>query len=147
RPDFMVGIGYTQEDRMMGGGNVMEEEMWSVMFGVSLPVWQDKYRARTREALAKRRAQDEEVKTLYLEVKAEASALLARSRYLESSIRRYEEKLIPRLTDILEISMEEYRNGSISVFDLINSQRELLRLQQQLVIARNEQSAVQWAFS
>lgn len=116
------------------------------MFGISLPLWRSKYEARTREALANRRAYDEEAKTLFLEIRAEASVLLSRFQYLENSIRRYEEKLIPQAFDVLEISMEEYRNGSLYVFDLLNSQRELLHLRQQLAITKNERSATHWAF-
>jgi outer membrane protein TolC len=123
-PDFMVGAGYMRE-QMSGGG----EDGVTVMTGITLPIWREKYAASVREARARHeaalRARTDRANTLGAEVKM----TLYRFRDAERKINLYRDTLLPKAREALKATEASFRVGQAAFTDLIDAQRIFLEFQ------------------
>lgn len=126
-PDFTVGLDYTVTGEAMNS-SIPEsgDDPILLSFGISLPLWREKYDAGVREAIARRLA-------VSLERADEANRIAAsiqRAWFEHTDADRrvllYEKTLIPKAEESLRASLAGFRAGGTSFLDLLDSERTLL---------------------
>ena len=121
-PDWMVGAGYMSE-RMSGDGT---DEGVTVMTGITLPIWREKYAAGVREAQARHeaalRARTDRANALG----AEVQMVLYRVRDAARKINLYHDTLLPKARESLKATEAAYRAGQATFTDLVDAERVLL---------------------
>ncbi|PCI11512.1 hypothetical protein COB72_00915 [bacterium] len=126
-PDFTIGLDYIITDQA-ANSSVSESGDDPVMlsFGLSLPIWQDKYAAAKREAIANRLALSREFDTNTNML----SAQIARALFEHTDAARradlYNNTLIPKAQESLAASIVAFKTGNAQFIDLIDTQRTLL---------------------
>lgn len=132
-PDVTAGVGWqaiTTDDALSpvadGNDNV------SFSLGLNLPVWQDKLRAGVREA--EHRAVESARR--YDAARDDTFRLIRRytvqARALEEQITLFRESIIPDAEQTLEVSMADYRVGSVDFQQMIDNWQQLLTFEIQL---------------
>ncbi len=130
RPDFSARIDYIQtgdasNSQTPGSG----DDPLLVGLSLSLPVWTASYSAAEREAghlvKAARARLDGARSTLHADVTEEAYRVDDAQR----RIRLYQESLIPRARESLQLTAVSYRSGRSTVLDLLDSERALLEFE------------------
>ncbi len=144
-PDFILGVDYILTDEAQNP-SVSEsgDDPVMLMLGISLPIWQDKERARRQEALARRLALAGERASAQDRI----GARIARAHFDASDAQRrvelYRDSLIPKAEESLRASLGAYRTGRASFLDLLDAERVLLEFR--IAEARAEADAVAaWA--
>ncbi len=139
RPEIMLGIEY-MENRRSAPDEVM------AMVGVSLPIWQGRYRAERRESLARLRERQMEERALHNQIEGTLHRLHFAWADAERRERLYREQLIPRANQTLELMEADYRVGRVGFLDWMEIRRSLLSLKLESIRARNEVfvSSLQW---
>jgi len=122
RPDFSVGVEW------MDTGSGRRDEV-KVLFGVSLPIWRDRYRAAEREARAEVRASENDRLNRLYALEAELrEAKQARTDALRR-VQLYRDTLIPQAREVVTAEESAYQAGEVDLLNLIEAQRVLLDLE------------------
>jgi len=130
-PDFTFGINYIQVDApevnpmTPDAGN----DPWGVTVAVNLPIWFGKYDAAKAEALANKRAFQNEYEDRFNALRAELSASVALLNDANRRLTLYGEELLGLAEQALENTRNSYENGRSGILELIDSERSLLDLQ------------------
>lgn len=134
-PDVTLGVGWNAITanqavaRSIANGN----DSVGLLFSINLPVWRDKLRAGVLEA----ENRTAESTRLYKSVRDDTFRFIRRftiqARTLEEEIKLYRKELIPRASQTLEVSFEDYRVGKTDALQVINNWLQLLRFRIQLV--------------
>jgi outer membrane protein TolC len=126
-PDVTVGLDYflvddAQDSSIPESG----DDPILLSFGVTVPLWRDKYRAGVREALSRRLS-------ISFQRASEANriaAALHRAWFehtdADRRVRLYEQTLIPKAEESLQASLAGFRTGQTSFLDLLDTERTLL---------------------
>lgn len=127
-PDVEVGGMYMTDE--------MEDDAGGVQVGVTLPIWNDKYEARSREARANYRAAHRNLADKTLMMEADLLGAVAGLRDAQRRLDLYEKSLTPKGQQYFDSLLSTYRTGTgmatgpMSPFaDLVEAQRLLAQFQ------------------
>ncbi|MCZ6675343.1 MAG: TolC family protein [Verrucomicrobia bacterium] len=130
-PDFTLGLNYIQVGAPLvnpttpGAGN----DPWSLFVAINLPIWGEKNSAGRDEALASKRAIENEYESRLNSLRAELSVGLAQLDNANRRLKLYGEELLGLARQAVEISQSSYQGGRTGILEVIDSERSLLELQ------------------
>ncbi len=116
----------------------------AVTFGVSLPIWREKYRAEEREARLRKTSAESTVTDVHRQLLAELEIAYQKYEETRQRVQLYDSQLIPASRQAVELVEENFRNDKATLTDLIDTERLLLELR--LARARALADAHQAAF-
>lgn len=130
KPDFSVGLNYIRTgDALSPSTPDSGKDPWALMVGVSLPIWGKANNALSIQASLEKEALNAQIKDLELKLLGEGRAWIAKLEDAQKRIRRYETSLLPLARQSQEITESAYQSGKASISDLIDSERQLLKLE------------------
>ncbi|MEZ6242112.1 MAG: TolC family protein [Phycisphaerales bacterium] len=95
-------------------------------FGISLPIWREKYEAGVRESVARRLAVSHERAGEANRIAAEVHRAWFEHMDADRRVRLYENTLIPKAQESLRASLTGFRAGETDFLDLLDTERTLL---------------------
>lgn len=126
-PEFMVGLDYIVTGEAMNSSTPGSgDDPILLNFGISLPIWRDKYEAGVREALARRLAVAGERADQANRIAAGIQRAWFEHTDADRRVRLYENTLIPKAEESLRASLAGFRAGETSFLDLLDTERTLL---------------------
>jgi outer membrane protein, heavy metal efflux system len=124
-PDLMIGVDYMRQPDMDGFG---------IMASINIPIWQQRNRARVREAASRFQAAGSRVQEQRLLLEVRLQQALFRLRDSSRKIDLYEQTLLPRASQSLRATEAAYRAGAVDFLALVDAYR--LPLEFELALAR-----------
>jgi outer membrane protein TolC len=130
-PDITLGINYIE----VGNPEVMRDtpdagqDPWGVTVAVNIPIWFSKYDAAKAEALASKRAHENEYENRLNGLRSELSTSLALLQDANRRIELYGTELLGLAEQAVENTQNSYENGRTGILEVIDSERSLLDLQ------------------
>ena len=106
--------------------------------GINLPLWRGKYNAAVDRAAYLHNAFDFAHQQKANVLRAELESALADYREADRKITLYEDTILPRAEQLLELNETDYRSGKAGFLDLIDTQRSILRYQLELARATTD---------
>ena len=135
--DFQVGLGWSlvsEDDALSRVANGHDNINFTV--GLTLQVWKEKIAAGIREA-ANRRASTAQLREAERDrLCAELRRLVATAEAAIAQIELFEQQLIPRTEQTLNLATADYREERADFFNLVDIYQELLTYQLQLARTR-----------
>lgn len=130
RPDFSVGLNYIRtgdalEPTTFGSG----QDPWALMVGISLPLWGKANHSVALQASLEKDAITAQTHETELILQAEGRAWIAKLENAQQRVERYASTLLPLARQSQEITKSGYQSGTASILDLIDSDRQLLKLE------------------
>ena len=126
-PDFTVGLDYIVTDEAMNSSIAESgDDPILLSFGISVPLWRDKYDAGVREALARRLAVSFERADEANRITASIQRAWFEHTDADRRVRLFETTLIPKAEESLRASLAGFRTGDTSFLDLLDTERTLL---------------------
>lgn len=140
-PDFYAGFMY--RFRLATPGDPTEgADMFGLTFGVTLPVWMSwKQDAAVRESRARRRAADNGLSNLDLDVSTSLANAIDEVKRLDEEIRLYEVEVLPQAGAALHASIEDYAYARVGFVSLLQNWQ--MELNDQMAIASLREQRVQ----
>lgn len=133
-PDFQLGTQYGFMTRNNALSPVADgNDMLNFTVGMTLPVWGNKIRGGINEAAAEKVSTANLRHSERLTIEGRLRRLLAEIDALDQQRELYNERIIPRSQQALQISLAEYTVGKTSFVQLTDNYRELLLFQLQVV--------------
>lgn len=130
KPDFSVGLNYIRTgDSLNPSTPDNGKDPWALMVGVSLPIWGKANNAIALQASLEKEAVGAQIEDLELKLQGEGRAWIAKLEDSQERIQRYETSLLPLARQAQEITESGYQSGTASILDLIDSDRQLLKLE------------------
>lgn len=123
RPDIMVGVEF------MDNRGMARDELVG-MVSVNLPVWRARTAALRREAAANLRAAELDYADRRLVLDSDARQVLFALAAAARRLRLYEDSLLPRARQTLDLIEADYRTGRAGFLDLLDARRTLLAIEQ-----------------
>lgn len=102
------------------------EDPWGISLGFNVPIWWQKYRAGVREARSQRASTEQQLRQKRFDLLAEVDLKTYEVDDAARQVALYEESLIPRAQQALEVTQIAYESGKASFLDIIDAQREFL---------------------
>jgi len=126
-PDFTVGLDYIVTDEAIDP-SIPEsgDDPILLSFGITLPLWREKYDAGVREAMARRLAVSHERADEANRIAAAIQRAWFEHTDADRRVRLYENTLIPKAGESLRASLAGFRAGETSFLDLLDTERTLL---------------------
>jgi cobalt-zinc-cadmium efflux system outer membrane protein len=142
KPDFLVGFNYGEVGASGLAPGANGDDQWSVMLGMTLPIWADKEDAARSEALRGISEKLSELQAAQNRVAFKVQDSLARVQAQRQLIALFEERMIPEAQQAVDVSIRGYRAGGVEFLSLIENWKQLLRfeLMQQQNLTRMEQA-------
>ena len=130
-PDITLGLNYIQVGDPVVNPTTPDagQDPWGVTVAVNIPIWLGKNHAARAEALANKRASENEYDNRLNALRAELSASLALLRDANRRLHLYGEELLGLAEQAVENSRSSYENGRTGILEVIDSERSLLDLQ------------------
>lgn len=130
-PDITFGINYIQVGSPEVNPTTPDagQDPWGVTVAVNIPIWFGKYNAAKAEALASKRATENEYENRLNALRAELSASLALLEDANRRLKLYGEELLGLAEQAVENTRSSYENGRTGILEVIDSERSLLDLQ------------------
>lgn len=101
---------------------------FSLAIGINIPIWRDKYHAgvlqATEEAIAERRSYREIQNEMEFSIRDQ----VVRLQTLEEQLDLYDQVLLTQAREALRSTEAAYETGQISILELLDSERFLLRI-------------------
>lgn len=134
-PDFQLSAQYMPQGR--------HGSEWQVGVALTLPTWQGKYRADTRETESELEAARMRLHDERLRVNAELRALYEDYHDAAKRLELLEGVLIPRARQAVELELADYRSGRSQATSLFDAQQSLIEheIRRADQIARRERAA------
>lgn len=140
-PEFTVGVDYIfTGDAMNSSINESGDDPVILNFGLSLPLWREKYEAGVRESTAKRLALGHEHAERLNQLSAEIHRAAFEHEDAQRRIELYENTLIPKADESLGASLGAFRTGEASFLDLLDTERTLLEFRLMVERARADRA-------
>jgi len=120
-PDVTFGLSYIDTD----GG----KDPTLALVSINLPIWRKSLDAAKLEAVNRRQSVSESLKNTRLELAAKLDLLIY---YYQNALRKnelYENTLIPKAQQSIDLAVRGFETGSVSFADLLNAERTLLEFQ------------------
>jgi cobalt-zinc-cadmium efflux system outer membrane protein len=124
-PDVELGI---EIDNMPNKGSGMQNPIMP-MVSINLPIWVDSYNAGVKQAQAMTAMAQREKKQAEFDLVAQAEQVLFELDDNLRKIRLYENVLIPKAKEMIDVSEQAYRTNMIDFMSLIDAQQKLLSFQ------------------
>jgi outer membrane protein TolC len=125
-PDFMVQLAYGQRPQF--------DDMATVMFGITIPLWAGaKQLPMRREMAAMRAGEDAMARDLYNETFAELTEGRAQAERARSLAELYESSILPQARAAVEAALSAYRVGRVNYMTLVESEMTVNRYEIELV--------------
>lgn len=126
-PDFTVGLDYIVTDdaidsSIAGSG----DDPILLSFGITVPLWRDKYDAGVREALARQFTVSSERADEVNRITASILRAWFEHTDADRRVQLFETTLIPKAEESLRASLAGFRAGGTSFLDLLDTERTLL---------------------
>ncbi|MCB9847544.1 MAG: TolC family protein [Phycisphaeraceae bacterium] len=127
RPEFTVGLDYivTGEARTAGVTGSGDDPVL-LSFGLTLPLWRDKYDAGVRESIAERLAVTHDRSDTANRIAAAIQRVYFEHTDADRRAALYERTLIPKAEESLRASLAGFRAGETGFLDLLDTERTLL---------------------
>lgn len=136
-PSFSIGVDYIQT------GEAIDPDMpesgkdpWMIGASISLPIWFGKNGARKKEAEARRRAAEYNLRDSENKLVAVTVRLLFEYSDALRKMRLYRDGLVPKAEQSLNAIYVAYQAGETDFLNLLDAQRQLLGFQ--LTVAREQ---------
>lgn len=129
------------EDAMNGAAADGDTNTLGVGVSVNVPIWWPKYKAGVQEARHGRRAAAETLKERRNALSARLSMTLYKLRDAQRRIDLYQNGLIPKARQALQVSLQDFEAGLGGYLEVIDAQRMLLEFQ--LALERAEADKAQ----
>lgn len=141
RPEFALGLDYFQTGSAVNSSTAGSgDDPVMLGFSLSLPIWTSSYAAAEREARHHTRASQQRVEAAASELESDIEQQAFRIDDASRRMRLYQDSLIPRASEALQLTQASYRTGEASLLDLIDSERALLEFE--LSLARSQREYV-----
>jgi len=141
-PDFGIGVDYifTGDKYTSSSAKVSESGKDPVVlkFSLSLPIWWGKNRSQIKTAKFQHQAALDKKQDLENQLSAELSDILNKIQDNYRKIELYQNELIPKSEQLLQVTETAYMNGKSDFLSLIDAQRNHLELELILKKARAE---------
>ncbi|HED54251.1 MAG TPA: TolC family protein [Phycisphaerales bacterium] len=126
-PDLTIGLD-TIFTGQAGTSSIAEsgDDPILLSFGITLPIWRDKYSAGVRESIANRLALANDRSALTNRIAAQIHRAWFEHTDADRRVRLYEQTLIPKARESLEASLAGFRSGNSRFLDLLDTERTLL---------------------
>jgi len=130
-PDFNLGFNYIQTGDPVVNPLTPDagRDPWALTFAVNIPIWGEKNTAGRDEALATKRATENEYQHRLNSLKAELSISISQLEDANRRLKLYGEELLGLAQQAVENSQSSYRGGQTGILEVIDSERSLLELQ------------------
>lgn len=138
RPDFNVGIQYGNVDSSGIAPSANGRDQIAATFGVTVPLWEGKNKAKERAANAYVRKYQYQLESTRDLLDSERSASQEDVSAQRKLITLFRDQLIPDSQSAFDLTTNSYSNGKASFNDLVDSWR--LLLQQQKLQIKNQAS-------
>jgi outer membrane protein TolC len=126
-PDITLGVDWIQTDEARADG------VWGsgrdpviAMVSFNIPLWGNSYRGGQQQAQASMRATRRQKEQMQLDLSAQAADVLYRIDETRRKAALYEDTLIPKAREMVQVSESSYRAGGVDFLNLIDAQRKLL---------------------
>ncbi len=124
-PDVGLGI---EIDNMPNNGSGMQNPIMA-MVTINLPIWVDSYAAGVRQAQAEASMARREKQQAEFDLVAGAEQVMFDLDDNLRKIRLYENVLIPKAKEMIDVSEQAYRTNMIDFMSLLDAQQKLLKYQ------------------
>lgn len=133
-PDFQVGLNYAiiNDDNNVLSPVADGHDNINFAFGVSLPIWREKIHAGIREAASRTSSTANRLKAERDAIQGKLRRLIAQADALVEQQDIYNERIIPRTENTLQLSIADYRGKRADFYSLVETYRELLMFETQL---------------
>jgi outer membrane protein TolC len=129
-PDFTLGLNYIQlGDAINLATPDAGKDPWGITFAINIPLWFNKYDAAKAEALAQKRANENEYEDKLNSLRSQLSQSTALLEDANRRIELYGNELLGLANQAVENSRSSYESGRTSILEVIDSERSLLDLQ------------------
>lgn len=129
-PDPTIGAGiFDTGDALNPATTGSGDDPWAIQIGFSIPLGQKKYRAERREAEANYEAAKQSLTDRENTLLAQLERTLQDLAEVEERVELYDETLLPKARQALEVTESSYRADRSSILDLIDSERTLLEIE------------------
>jgi len=132
--DFQLGTQYnflTRDNSLSPSANGNDNLSFSI--GLTLPVYGDKIRGGINEAIASRAATAQMRQSEQLTIAGKLRRLLSEIDALDQQRSLYNDRIVPRAQQALDIALSEYAVGKTSFVQLTDNYAELLEYRMQVV--------------
>ena len=126
-PDVTLGVDWIQTD------DARADNVWGsgrdpviAMVSFNIPLWGNSYKAGEQQARASMRSVRQRKEQMQLDLSARAAEVLYRIAEARRKAALYENTLIPKGKEMVEVSESSYRTGGVDFLNLIDAQRKLL---------------------
>jgi outer membrane protein TolC len=139
-PSF--GLGLMVMNRNFMYMSLMEDDQaaWSGSLTIRVPLNRSKYRSQQEEAHLLVRAAQEKQQAVYNRLMVDVAEALQQYREARREVKLYEERLIPKILQALDIALDEYSAGRSDFEQVIQLQQQLLDYEMQLQTAYANQN-------
>ncbi len=126
-PDFTVGLDYIVTNEAIDS-SIPEsgDDPILLSFGITVPLWREKYDAGVREAIARRLAISHELADEANQIVASIQRAWYEHTDAHRRVQLFETTLIPKAEESLRASLAGFRSGDTSFLDLLDTERTLL---------------------
>jgi outer membrane protein TolC len=124
-PDVGLGV---EIDNMPNRGSGMQNPIMA-MVTINLPIWVDSYAAGVRQAQAMTAMVRREKQQAEFDLVAQAEQAMYELDDNLRKVRLYEDVLIPKAKEMIEVTEQAYRTGEVDFLSLIDAQQKLLKFQ------------------
>ncbi|MCR9292181.1 MAG: TolC family protein [bacterium] len=133
-PDFQVGLNYAiiNDDNNVLSPVADGHDNINFAFGVSLPIWREKIHAGIREAASRTSSTANRLKAERDAIQGKLRRLIVQADALVEQQDIYNERIIPRTENTLQLSIADYRGKRADFYSLVETYRELLMFETQL---------------
>jgi len=126
-PDVTLGVDWIQTDEARADG------VWGsgrdpviAMMSFNIPLWGNSYKAGAQQARASMRSVRQQKEQMQLDLSARAAEIFYRIAETRRKAALYENTLIPKGKEMVNVSESSYRTGGVDFLNLIDAQRKLL---------------------
>ncbi len=143
-PDLQFGLhwGLVSDDQEVLSGIANGRDMISFNVGTTLPIWQYKIRGAGREAKNLSSSAALKIDSKHKTVVYELTSLVASVESLHQRRKIYSDSILPKLREMLKISLTEYRGQKIAFNDLTELFLEQLLIETELIRIDAEQAQI-----
>lgn len=128
RPDFTVGLTYIETGSATTAIKPSDsgDDPFGITVGVSIPIWRKKTDAGVRQSRSHESAMHRSITQKRYTLHAQLELQIYQLDDAARQIALYQDSLIPRAQQAMEITQVEYQSDNAALLDVIDSERELL---------------------
>lgn len=124
-PDVGLGI---EVDNMPNDGSGMQNPVMA-MVTLNLPIWVESYSAGVKQAQAENAMARREKQQMEFDLVAQSEQIIYEMDDNLRKIRLYENVLIPKAKEMIEVTEQAYRTNTVDFMTLLDAEQKLLKYQ------------------